>query len=109
MEFREHTLDNGLQVVAECNPDAHSMAVAFCVNTGSPDESDDVSGVSHFLEHMIFKGTETLKADDVNGRFDELGAEYNAWTGKENTTYYAVALPEYQRELIVLRYEGRPS
>ena len=102
MEFRKHELDNGLQVVAECNPDAHSIAVAFCVNTGSRDESDDVAGVSHFLEHMVFKGTETLSADDVNSKFDALGAEYNAWTGKENTTYYAVALPEHQREIVDL-------
>ena len=75
MQFREHVLDNGLQIVAECNPDAHSIAVAFCVNTGSRDEVPEVSGVSHFLEHMIFKGTESLSVDDVNQRFDHLGAE----------------------------------
>ena len=102
MEFLNHTLSNGLQIVAECNPEAHSMAMAFCVNTGSRDESDDVAGVSHFLEHMVFKGTQTRTADEVNSRFDELGAEYNAWTGKENTTYYAVALPEHQDEIVHL-------
>ncbi|MEK6247352.1 MAG: insulinase family protein, partial [Planctomycetales bacterium] len=102
MEFRNHTLENGLQIVAECNPEAHSMAVAYCVNTGSRDESADVAGVSHFLEHMLFKGTQTRSADEVNSRFDELGAEYNAWTGKENTTYFAVALPEYQDEIVEL-------
>ena len=80
MQFCEQSLDNGLQIVAECNPDAHSIAVAFCVNTGSRDEERAVSGVSHFLEHMIFKGTDNLSVDEVNQRFDQMGAEYNAWT-----------------------------
>lgn len=102
MQFREHVLDNGLQIVAECNPDAHSIAVAFCVNTGSRDEVPEVSGVSHFLEHMIFKGTDSLSVDDVNQRFDHLGAEYNAWTGKEHTSYYAVSLPEHQDAVVNL-------
>ncbi|MFP6659443.1 MAG: insulinase family protein, partial [Pirellulales bacterium] len=63
MEFRSHELKNGLQVVAECNPDAVTTAVAFCVNTGSRDEMVDVAGASHFLEHMVFKGTPSRSAD----------------------------------------------
>ena len=102
MQFRERSLDNGLQIVAECNPDARSIALAFCVNTGSRDEHVEVSGVSHFLEHMVFKGTDKLSVDDVNQRFDQMGAEYNAWTGKEHTSYYAVGLPEYQGEVAKL-------
>jgi predicted Zn-dependent peptidase len=51
---------------------------------------------------MVFKGTESLSVEDVNRRFDQLGAEYNAWTGKEHTTYYAVSLPEYQEEIVCL-------
>ena len=102
MQFREQSLTNGLQIVAECNLDAHSIAVAFCVNTGSRDEEHPVSGVSHFLEHMVFKGTDTLSVNDVNQRFDQMGAEYNAWTGKEHTSYYAVALPEYQNDVVKL-------
>ena len=57
MEFRNHRLENGLEIIAETNDDAHSMSVAFIVRTGSRYESDDVAGVSHFLEHMCFKGT----------------------------------------------------
>nr|NIP86327.1 insulinase family protein [Planctomycetales bacterium] len=102
MEFREHQLANGLQVVAECNPQAHTAAVCFMVRAGSRDEGPEVAGVSHFLEHMVFKGTPTLTAEEVNRRFDELGAEHNAWTTKENTVYYAVMLPEYQREIVEL-------
>ena len=74
MEFLSHTLENGLEIVAECNDDAYSTAVAFFVQTGSRDETDAVAGVSHFLEHMVFKGTPTRTADDVNREFDEMGA-----------------------------------
>ena len=57
MEFLNTTLANGLEIVAECNDEAHSTALGFFVQTGARDESDDVAGVSHFLEHMMFKGT----------------------------------------------------
>ena len=59
MQFQQHTLDNGLEIVAECNGESYSMATGFFVKTGSRDETDEVSGVSHFLEHMTFKGTPT--------------------------------------------------
>ena len=102
MEFREHTLDNGLQIVAECNPEAHSTAIGFFVETGARDESEDVAGVSHFLEHMMFKGTSSRSADDVNREFDEMGAHYNAFTSEEHTVYYAAVLPEYQTQAVEL-------
>ncbi|MGE3780956.1 MAG: insulinase family protein, partial [Pirellulaceae bacterium] len=60
MQFRETKLENGLEVVAECNPRAYSAAVAFFVNTGARDESDEISGVSHFLEHMVFKDRKSV-------------------------------------------------
>ena len=59
------------------------------------DETPEVNGVSHFLEHMAFKGTEKFTADDVNRIFDEVGAEYNASTSEEVTIFYANILPEY--------------
>ncbi len=102
MEFRKHQLDNGLQIVAECNPQAYTTAVSFMVRTVLRDESENIAGVSHFLEHMVFKGTPTRTADDVNQQFDELGAEHNAWTTKENTVYYAVMLPEFQQQIVEL-------
>lgn len=95
MEFHEYKLPNGLQVIAELNPSVHSVAAGFFVRTGSRDETDEVSGVSHFLEHMAFKGNDKYDADDVNRIFDELGANYNASTGEEVTMYYAAVLPEY--------------
>jgi len=96
MEFRSHTMENGLEVVAEVNPEAYSTALGFFVRAGARDESADVAGVSHFLEHMAFKGTDGRSADDVNREFDELGAHYNACTSEEHTIFYAAVLPEYQ-------------
>ena len=114
MEFRSHRLDNGLEIIAEQNNDAHSMSVAFLVRTGARDESDDVAGVSHFLEHMCFKGTPRRSADDVNREFDEIGAHYNAFTSEECTAYYASVLPEYQEASVdlladILRPSLRPD
>lgn len=95
MEFHEARLKNGLQIVAEHSPSVHSVALGFFVRTGSRDETLDVSGVSHFLEHMVFKGTERHSADDVNRIFDEVGAKYNASTSEEQTLFYGAVLPEY--------------
>ena len=102
MKFRSQTLANGLEVVAECNAAAHSLGVGFFVRTGARDETDELAGVSHFLEHMVFKGTPHRSADDVNREFDELGAHYNAFTSEENTVYYAAVLPEYQAPCVDL-------
>ena len=102
MEFRNQTLDNGLQVIAECNPNAYSSAFGFFVNTGSRDETDAISGVSHFLEHMVFKGTPKRTAADVNRELDEIGSQSNAYTSEEHTVYYASVLPEYQASVVDL-------
>jgi predicted Zn-dependent peptidase len=96
MEFRETQLDNGLAIVAEVNPAAASMAVGFFVRTGSRDETPPIAGVSHFLEHMAFKGTPRRTTLDVNRELDEMGAESNAATSEENTFFYASVLPEFQ-------------
>jgi predicted Zn-dependent peptidase len=110
LKFRHHCLDNGLEVIAECNPAAYSAAIAFFVKTGSRDETDALSGVSHFLEHMAFKGTPTRSAEDVNRELDELGAHSNAFTSEEQTAYYVTVLPEHQdRALEVLSDIMRPS
>jgi len=110
LEFRSHTLPNGLEILAEVNDDAHSASVGFFVRTGSRDETDNVAGVSHFLEHMCFKGTPRRSANDVNREFDEIGAHYNAFTSEECTVYYASVLPEYQEASIdILADIMRPS
>ena len=110
MQFKQHTLDNGLRVIAEVDDAALSQAVGFFVQTGSRDETDSEAGVSHFLEHMVFKGTPRRSAEDVNREFDEMGAHYNAFTSEENTVYYASLLPEHQAEAIDLLADVlRPS
>ncbi|MGF1581249.1 MAG: M16 family metallopeptidase [Gemmataceae bacterium] len=95
MTFRELKLDNGLQIVGETSPSARSVALGFFVKTGSRDETSEACGVSHFLEHMVFKGTPKRTAMDVNLAFDRIGANYNAFTSEENTVFYAAILPEY--------------
>ena len=102
MEFRRTQMENGLTIVAEVNPSAASMAAGFFARTGSRDESPEVAGVSHFLEHMMFKGTPRRTCLDINREFDELGATYNAFTSEENTVYYAAVLPEYQTRMLDL-------
>jgi len=92
--FHSATLENGLTLIGEHLPGARSVAVGYFVGTGARDEAAEVSGVSHFLEHMLFKGTDRRSVDDINREFDELGARYNAYTGEERTVYYAVVLPE---------------
>lgn len=110
MEFRRQTLDNGLEVIAEISPKAYSTALGFFVNTGSRDETEEISGVSHFLEHMVFKGTPTRSAEDVNRELDEIGSQSNAFTSEEHTVYYARVLPEYQsRATELLSDIMRPS
>lgn len=102
MKFQHVVLDNGLTIIGESNPDALSIAGGYFVRTGARDETAEVSGVSHFLEHMLFKGTSRRSAEDVNREFDEIGADYNAFTGEEYTVYYGAVLPEQQRRLLDL-------
>lgn len=102
MEFRQTQLANGLTIITEITPTAASMASGFFVRTGSRDETPEVAGVSHFLEHMVFKGTTRRSPADVNREFDEMGANYNAFTSEENTVYYGAVLAEYQDRLLDL-------
>ena len=95
MPFHTHRLPNGLQLLGETIPSSRSVSVGFYVMTGSRDETVPESGVSHFLEHMMFKGTPRRTALDVNRDFDRIGASYNAYTSEEVTAYYASVLPEY--------------
>src|SRR4051812_49042140 len=110
MPFHSHTLPNGLQLIGETSPSARSAALGFFVRTGSRDETPEVCGVSHFLEHMVFKGTPRRSAFDVNRDFDRIGADYNAYTSEENTVYHGACLPEYLPQLFdILADILRPS
>jgi predicted Zn-dependent peptidase len=110
VSFLNHTLPNGLTIIGEPSPQARSVALGFFVRTGSRDELANVSGVTHFLEHMVFKGTPRRSALDVNRDFDRIGANYNAFTSEENTVFYAAILPEYLPQAVdVLADILRPS
>tara|TARA_Y100000814_G_scaffold221353_1_gene165550 strand:- start:337 stop:1578 length:1242 start_codon:yes stop_codon:yes gene_type:complete len=100
--FRTHTLPNGLQLVAECNPNAYSTGLSYFVKTGARDETPAISGMSHFLEHMVFKGTPTRTAEQVNQQLDAIGSQSNAFTSEEQTVYYCAVLPEYQLNALEL-------
>jgi predicted Zn-dependent peptidase len=92
--FQQHVCGNGLRVIAEVDPAAHTAASGFFVKTGARDERTPLMGVSHFLEHMMFKGTADLSAEELNRRFDGMGARNNAFTSGEMTCFYAQVLPE---------------
>lgn len=95
MIFHTHRLSNGLQIVGLPMPDFESVAVSYYVYTGSRDEPDDsIAGVSHFLEHMVFKGTQTLDWQQITLEFNKIGAELNAFTSHEATVFYARVLGE---------------
>jgi len=99
MQFKQKTLANGLVLIGEINPPSKSAAVGYFVRTGARDETPQVNGVSHFLEHMLFKGTERLNVFEVNEAFDRRGAQFNAFTSEEQTVFYAAILPEHLIEV----------
>jgi predicted Zn-dependent peptidase len=110
MPFHSHLLANGLQIIGETSPSARSAALGFFVCTGSRDETPEECGVTHFLEHMVFKGTPRRTALDVNRDFDRIGADYNAFTSEENTVFHAAVLPEYLPQAVdILADILRPS
>ena len=94
MKYQTYTLSNGLRIILK--PD-HS-AVAYCgivINTGSRDEADNEQGMAHFIEHMLFKGTEKRRSGHIINRLEHVGGELNAYTSKEETVVYAAVLKEY--------------
>jgi predicted Zn-dependent peptidase len=88
------TLPNGLRVITESMPSLRSIALGCWIDTGTRDENVNEAGVSHFLEHLLFKGSETLSAREVNETLDAIGAESNAFTSKETTCYWARLLDQ---------------
>jgi predicted Zn-dependent peptidase len=110
VQFKQATLPNGMKILAECDPGAHTAAVGYFVKTGARDEPRELMGVSHYLEHMMFKGTESRTAEDVNRHFDRIGASHNAFTTAELTAFHAHVLPEHLRSALeVLSDIMRPS
>jgi predicted Zn-dependent peptidase len=89
------TLPSGLRLVTEAMPEVHSVAVGFWVGSGSRDEPARIAGASHFLEHLLFKGTPTRSASAIAEALDEVGGDCNAYTTKEYTAFYVRLLDEH--------------
>ncbi|MBP7933430.1 MAG: insulinase family protein [Phycisphaerae bacterium] len=108
--FIQHRLENGLRLVIEVMPHVPSVACGFLVRTGARDDPPEMAGVSHFLEHMCFKGTAKRSWEQVNIEFDEMGAQYNAFTSKDRTFYYGwVRSEDFERQLGLLADIMRPT
>jgi predicted Zn-dependent peptidase len=88
-------LDSGVRVVTEHIPSVRSIALGFWVGVGSRDESPQQAGISHFLEHLLFKGTDRFSSEEIDQIFDGMGAEANAGTGKETTSVYSRFLDQH--------------
>ncbi|WP_066173131.1 M16 family metallopeptidase [Bacillus marinisedimentorum] len=91
----KHTCKNGLRIVIEKIPTVRSVATGIWIGTGSRNESKENNGISHFLEHMFFKGTKERSAREIAEAFDSIGGQVNAFTSKEYTCYYAKTLDEH--------------
>ena len=89
MHYDLTTLPNGLRVISQDMPSVHSATIGAWVGTGSRDEVAVEAGASHFLEHLLFKGSEAMTAQEISEGFDALGARHNAFTSKEYTVYWA--------------------
>jgi predicted Zn-dependent peptidase len=92
--FHVDQLPNGLVLLGQYMPEVQSAAVCFAANTGARDEEPSLKGISHFLEHMVFKGTARRSGEEINREFEEMGAENNAFTSWESTVYYGKVLHE---------------
>ncbi|MBD7910461.1 M16 family metallopeptidase [Clostridium cibarium] len=86
--YNLYTLKNGLRVVTEKNDSVKSISVGIMVQNGSRNESEELNGISHFIEHMFFKGTTKRNPKEIAASVEDLGGQINAFTSKETTCYY---------------------
>ena len=99
-KFRIITLDNGLRIVIQKNGNAKTCSLGVWVGSGSCFETPETAGTSHFMEHMLFKGTEKRSALDIAVEMDEIGGVLNAYTAKEMTCFYAHTLSEHSAKAL---------
>lgn len=96
--IKKHTLDNGLRIVMEKIDYLKSASIGIWVNIGSNNENEETNGMSHFIEHMLFKGTKNRKANEIAGEIDSMGGQINAFTSKEYTCFYIKVLKDNIKE-----------
>ena len=92
------TLKNGVRILYEQAPSVRSCSLGLWVESGSRHEPAQLNGISHFIEHMLFKGTESRTAAQLAEGFDAIGGQVNAFTTKENTCFYARTLDTHIQE-----------
>ncbi|MCL6573261.1 MAG: insulinase family protein [Bacillus sp. (in: Bacteria)] len=95
--INKYTCQNGVRIVLENIPTVRSVAIGVWIGTGSRDENSQNNGISHFLEHMFFKGTASRTAKEIAESFDSIGGQVNAFTSKEYTCYYAKVLDTHSQ------------
>ncbi|GAA1376757.1 M16 family metallopeptidase [Peribacillus frigoritolerans] len=93
--IKKYTCQNGVRIVLENIPTVRSAAIGVWIKTGSRNETPELNGVSHFLEHMFFKGTTKRNAREIAESFDSIGGQVNAFTSKEYTCYYAKVMDNH--------------
>ncbi|MDI6799275.1 MAG: pitrilysin family protein [Actinomycetota bacterium] len=105
MSFERGFLNSGVEVLMEPAPNLRSVAIGFWIRVGSRNEPREAMGISHLIEHLIFKGTKKRGAKEISDIFEGLGAEVNAFTSKEHTCYYARVIDENLGEVVNLLSE----
>jgi predicted Zn-dependent peptidase len=93
--FKKSVLKNGVRVVSEFHPESRAVAIGLWVDVGTRDEPAHQIGISHLLEHMVFKGTKTKSSYQIAKYLEALGGELNAFTGRENTCFHALVLKDH--------------
>jgi predicted Zn-dependent peptidase len=94
-KYQKTILDNGVRIVTEEIPHVRSLSLGFWIETGSRDELPENNGISHFIEHMVFKGTKKRNVKEIAQSIESVGGYLNAFTSKEHTCYYARVLDEH--------------
>jgi len=99
---KKTVLDNGIRVISENMPNAHSVTIGIWVASGSRNEEAEVNGVAHFIEHLLFKGTDQRSALQIAREIDSLGGILNAFTSREYVCYYAKVLYRFLPKAVSL-------
>jgi predicted Zn-dependent peptidase len=99
-EHKLTTLESGVRIVTETMPAVRSVSLGFWIGSGSRGESDDQAGLSHLIEHLLFKGSSKYRSLEIDQIFDGMGAELNAGTGKETTSVYARVIDQHVPEAL---------
>jgi predicted Zn-dependent peptidase len=100
IHFKKSELKNGIRVVSELHSQSRAVALGLWVMTGTRDESDKDAGISHFVEHLVFKGTKTRSAFQLAKALESLGGELNAYTTREYTCYHAIVLKDHWKKAL---------